>query len=82
MVLDLFEMLDLVGIRLRLVFVSVDVEVVRRKLVLLEIVVEDSCIGLFLVIDENYVIVKMDSQFEDLGYCVFNKYIVLLLLFV
>lgn len=61
MVFDLFEMLDLAGIRLRLVFVSVDVEVVRRKLVFLEIVVEESSIGLFFVIDENYVIVKTDS---------------------
>nr|XP_035161428.2 microtubule-associated protein 2 isoform X15 [Callithrix jacchus] len=73
---DLPEMLDLAGTRSRLASVSADAEVARRKSVPSEMVVEDSRTGLPPVTDENHVIVKTDSQLEDLGYCVFNKYTV------
>uniref|UniRef100_U3E6P5 Microtubule-associated protein n=1 Tax=Callithrix jacchus TaxID=9483 RepID=U3E6P5_CALJA len=73
---DLPEMLDLAGTRSRLASVSADAEVARRKSVPSEMVVEDSRTGLPPVNDENHVIVKTDSQLEDLGYCVFNKYTV------
>ncbi|KAL4840843.1 hypothetical protein H8958_011667 [Nasalis larvatus] len=73
---DLPEMLDLAGTRSRLASVSADAEVARRKSVPSETVVEDSRTGLPQVTDENHVIVKTDSQLEDLGYCVFNKYTV------
>ncbi|XP_023392042.1 microtubule-associated protein 2 isoform X8 [Pteropus vampyrus] len=73
---DLPEMLDLAGTRSRLASVSADVEVARRKSVPSETVVEESTTGLPPVTDENHVIVKTDSQLEDLGYCVFNKYTV------
>ncbi|XP_019061869.1 microtubule-associated protein 2 isoform X6 [Fukomys damarensis] len=73
---DLPEMLDLAGTRSRLASVSADVEVARRKSVPSETVVEESSTGLPPVTDENHVIVKTDSQLEDLGYCVFNKYTV------
>ncbi|XP_064229140.1 microtubule-associated protein 2 isoform X20 [Aotus nancymaae] len=73
---DLPEMLDLAGTRSRLASVSADAEVARRKSVPSETVVEDSRTGLPPVTDENHVIVKTDSQLEDLGYCVFNKYTV------
>ncbi|XP_013839899.1 microtubule-associated protein 2 isoform X9 [Sus scrofa] len=73
---DLPEMLDLAGTRSRLASVSADAEVARRKSVPSETVVEESSTGLPPVTDENHVIVKTDSQLEDLGYCVFNKYTV------
>nr|XP_008257300.1 microtubule-associated protein 2 isoform X28 [Oryctolagus cuniculus] len=73
---DLPEMLDLAGTRSRLASVSADAEVARRKSVPSETVVEESSTGLPPVMDENHVIVKTDSQLEDLGYCVFNKYTV------
>ncbi|XP_047576887.1 microtubule-associated protein 2 isoform X11 [Lutra lutra] len=73
---DLPEMLDLAGTRSRLASVSTDAEVARRKSVPSETVVEASVTGLPPVTDENHVIVKTDSQLEDLGYCVFNKYTV------
>ncbi|XP_044097411.1 microtubule-associated protein 2 isoform X4 [Neovison vison] len=73
---DLPEMLDLAGTRSRLASVSADAEVARRKSVPSETVVEESVTGLPPVTDENHVIVKTDSQLEDLGYCVFNKYTV------
>ncbi|XP_011821913.1 PREDICTED: microtubule-associated protein 2 isoform X2 [Mandrillus leucophaeus] len=73
---DLPEMLDLAGTRSRLASVSADAEVARRKSVPSETVVEDTRTGLPPVTDENHVIVKTDSQLEDLGYCVFNKYTV------
>ncbi|KAM9249689.1 microtubule-associated protein 2 isoform 1-T1 [Dugong dugon] len=72
---DLPEMLDLAGTRSRLASVSADAEVARRKSVPSETVIEEST-GLPPVTDENHVIVKTDSQLEDLGYCVFNKYTV------
>ncbi|XP_058441191.1 microtubule-associated protein 2 isoform X10 [Marmota monax] len=73
---DLPEMLDLAGTRSRLASVSADAEVARRKSVPSETVVEESSTGLPSVTDENHVVVKTDSQLEDLGYCVFNKYTV------
>ncbi|XP_070314680.1 microtubule-associated protein 2 isoform X16 [Odocoileus virginianus] len=73
---DLPEMLDLAGTRSRLASVSADTEVARRKSVPSETVVEESGTGLPPVTDENHIIVKTDSQLEDLGYCVFNKYTV------
>ncbi|NIG58079.1 microtubule-associated protein 2 isoform X1 [Pontoporia blainvillei] len=73
---DLPEMLDLAGTRSRLASVSADAEVARRKSVPSETVVEESSTGFPPVTDENHVIVKTDSQLEDLGYCVFNKYTV------
>lgn len=73
---DLPEMLDLAGTRSRLASVSADAEVARRKSVPSETVVEESRTGLPPVGDENHIIVKTDSQLEDLGYCVFNKYTV------
>ncbi|XP_044934623.1 microtubule-associated protein 2 isoform X14 [Mustela putorius furo] len=73
---DLPEMLDLAGTRSRLASVSADAEVARRKSVPSETVVEESVTGLPPVTDENHVIVKTESQLEDLGYCVFNKYTV------
>ncbi|XP_059747379.1 microtubule-associated protein 2 isoform X21 [Bos taurus] len=73
---DLPEMLDLAGTRSRLASVSADTDVARRKSVPSETVVEESSTGLPPVTDENHIIVKTDSQLEDLGYCVFNKYTV------
>ncbi|XP_053453379.1 microtubule-associated protein 2 isoform X5 [Nycticebus coucang] len=73
---DLPEMLDLAGTRSRLASVSADAEVARRKSVPSETVVEESSTGLPPVTDENHIAVKTDSQLEDLGYCVFNKYTV------
>ncbi|KAM6178650.1 microtubule-associated protein 2 isoform 3-T3 [Rhynchocyon petersi] len=73
---DLPEMLDLAGTRSRLASVSADTEVARRKSVPSETVIEESCTGLPPVTGENHAIVKTDSQLEDLGYCVFNKYTV------
>ncbi|XP_006872795.1 PREDICTED: microtubule-associated protein 2-like isoform X1 [Chrysochloris asiatica] len=73
---DLPEMLDLAGTRSRLASVSADAEVARKKSIPSETVIEESCTGLPPVSGENHVIVKTDSQLEDLGYCVFNKYTV------
>ncbi|OBS75179.1 hypothetical protein A6R68_14283, partial [Neotoma lepida] len=73
---DLPEMLDLAGTRSRLASVSADAEVARRKSVPSEAVVAESSTGLPPVADENQGTVKPDSQLEDMGYCVFNKYTV------
>ncbi|XP_055472440.1 microtubule-associated protein 2 isoform X14 [Psammomys obesus] len=73
---DLPEMLDLAGTRSRLASVSAEAEVARRKSVPSEAVVAESSTGLPPVTDENQVTVKPDSQLEDMGYCVFNKYTV------
>ncbi|XP_008844449.1 microtubule-associated protein 2 isoform X11 [Nannospalax galili] len=73
---DLPEMLDLAGTRSRLASVSADAEVARRKSVPSEAVVAESSTGLPPVTDESHTVVKPDSQLEDLGYCVFNKYTV------
>ncbi|XP_027729555.1 microtubule-associated protein 2 isoform X1 [Vombatus ursinus] len=73
---DLPEMLDLAGTRSRLASVSADAEVARRKSVPSETLLEESSTGLTTLTDENHVATKADSQLEDLGYCVFNKYTV------
>ncbi|XP_063122803.1 microtubule-associated protein 2 isoform X19 [Rattus norvegicus] len=72
---DLPEMLDLAGTRSRLASVSADAEVARRKSVPSEAVVAESSTGLPPVADDSQP-VKPDSQLEDMGYCVFNKYTV------
>ncbi|XP_066045572.1 microtubule-associated protein 2 isoform X12 [Chamaea fasciata] len=73
---DLPEMLDLAGTRSRLASVSADAEVAQKKSVPSDTVVEDSSTALPPVTNENHVILKAESQLEDLGYCVFNKYTV------
>ncbi|XP_030436042.1 microtubule-associated protein 2 isoform X6 [Gopherus evgoodei] len=73
---DLPEMLDLAGTRSRLASVSADTEVSRRKSVPSDAAVEDSGASLPPVTDENHITLKAESQLEDLGYCVFNKYTV------
>ncbi|XP_077775792.1 microtubule-associated protein 2 isoform X31 [Podarcis muralis] len=73
---DLPEMLDLAGTRSREASVSADAEVVHRKSDPSEAVVEDSGVAQLLMADENHMTLKADSQLEDLGYCVFNKYTV------
>ncbi|XP_062434241.1 microtubule-associated protein 2 isoform X2 [Rhea pennata] len=73
---DLPEMLDLAGTRSRLASVSADAEVVQKKSVPSDTVVEDTGTALPPVTDENHVTLKAESQLEDLGYCVFNKYTV------
>uniref|UniRef100_A0A8D2N2Q6 Microtubule-associated protein n=1 Tax=Zonotrichia albicollis TaxID=44394 RepID=A0A8D2N2Q6_ZONAL len=73
---DLPEMLDLAGTRSRLASVSADAEVAQKKPVPSDTVVEDSSTTLPPVTNENHVILKAESQLEDLGYCVFNKYTV------
>ncbi|XP_031460240.1 microtubule-associated protein 2 isoform X5 [Phasianus colchicus] len=73
---DLPEMLDLAGTRSRVASVSADAEVAQKKSVPSDAVVEDSSTALASVTDENHVTLKAESQLEDLGYCVFNKYTV------
>ncbi|XP_063256202.1 microtubule-associated protein 2 isoform X1 [Prinia subflava] len=73
---DLPEMLDLAGTRSRLASVSADAEVAQKKSVPSDTVAEDSSTALPPVTNENHVILKAESQLEDLGYCVFNKYTV------
>ncbi|KAM6077336.1 microtubule-associated protein 2 isoform 3-T3 [Theristicus caerulescens] len=73
---DLPEMLDLAGTRSRLASVSADAEMAQKKSVPSDTVVEDSSTALPPVTDENHVTLKAESQLEDLGYCVFNKYTV------
>nr|XP_047914224.1 microtubule-associated protein 2 isoform X14 [Anser cygnoides] len=73
---DLPEMLDLAGTRSRLASVSADAEAAQKKSVPSDTVLEDSSAALPPVTDENHVTLKAESQLEDLGYCVFNKYTV------
>ncbi|NWH79956.1 MTAP2 protein, partial [Piaya cayana] len=74
---DLPEMLDLAGTRSRLASVSADAEAAQKKSVPSDAVVEDSSTAaLPPATDENHVTLKAESQLEDLGYCVFNKYTV------
>ncbi|XP_065607342.1 microtubule-associated protein 2 isoform X5 [Cyrtonyx montezumae] len=73
---DLPEMLDLAGTRSRVASVSADAEAAQKKSVPSDAVVEDSSTALASVTDENHVTLKAESQLEDLGYCVFNKYTV------
>ncbi|XP_058696399.1 microtubule-associated protein 2 isoform X2 [Poecile atricapillus] len=73
---DLPEMLDLAGTRSRLASVSADAEGAQKKSAPTDTVVGDSSTALPPVTNENHVILKAESQLEDLGYCVFNKYTV------
>uniref|UniRef100_A0A8C0UIP3 Microtubule-associated protein n=1 Tax=Cyanistes caeruleus TaxID=156563 RepID=A0A8C0UIP3_CYACU len=73
---DLPEMLDLAGTRSRLASVSADAEGAQKKSAPSDTVVEDSSTALPPMTNENHVILKAESQLEDLGYCVFNKYTV------
>ncbi|XP_021254013.1 microtubule-associated protein 2 isoform X2 [Numida meleagris] len=73
---DLPEMLDLAGTRSRVASVSADAEVAQKKSIPSDAGVEDSSTALPSVTDENHVTLKAESQLEDLGYCVFNKYTV------
>ncbi|KAM7152951.1 microtubule-associated protein 2 isoform 3-T3 [Macrochelys suwanniensis] len=73
---DLPEMLDLAGTRSRLASVSADTEVARKQSVPSDAAVEDNGASLPPLTDENHITLKAESQLEDLGYCVFNKYTV------
>ncbi|XP_061463834.1 microtubule-associated protein 2 isoform X4 [Rhineura floridana] len=73
---DLPEMLDLAGTRSRQASVSTDTELVHRKSIPSEAVLEESSMTQHFMADENHMTLKADSQLEDLGYCVFNKYTV------
>ncbi|XP_077174901.1 microtubule-associated protein 2-like isoform X2 [Paroedura picta] len=73
---DLPEMLDLAGTRSRLASVSAEAEGAQRKPASSEAVGEDIGATQHLIADENHMTLKADSQLEDLGYCVFNKYTV------
>ncbi|XP_048340929.1 microtubule-associated protein 2 isoform X2 [Sphaerodactylus townsendi] len=73
---DLPEMLDLAGTRSRLASMSADTEAAQKQSVSPEAVAEDSGASQHLIADENHMSLKADSQLEDLGYCVFNKYTV------
>ncbi|XP_067326376.1 microtubule-associated protein 2 isoform X7 [Anolis sagrei] len=73
---DLPEMLDLAGTRSRLTSVSTEAEGGQSKSIPSEGLVEDSSAAQHLMKDENHMTLKADSQLEDLGYCVFNKYTV------
>ncbi|XP_030066699.1 microtubule-associated protein 2 [Microcaecilia unicolor] len=74
---DLPEMLDLAGTRSGLSSVNVDADIAGgRKSIPSEIVIEESS-GLHPpILEENQLLTKTDSQLEELGYCVFNKYTV------
>ncbi|XP_062817522.1 microtubule-associated protein 2 isoform X23 [Anolis carolinensis] len=73
---DLPEMLDLAGTRSRLASASTEAEGAQSKSILSEGPEEDSSTTQHLMKDENHMTLKADSQLEDLGYCVFNKYTV------
>lgn len=73
---DLPEMLDLAGTRSRLASVGTEAEEAQRKSIPSETGVEDSSAIHHLMMDDNHMTLKADSQLEDLGYCVFNKYTV------
>ncbi|KAM3852688.1 microtubule-associated protein 2 isoform 2-T2 [Vipera latastei] len=73
---DLPEMLDLAGTRSRVASVSADTEVAQQKSVPSEVVIEDRSTVQQRMTGENHMTLKADSQIEDLGYCVFNKYTV------
>ncbi|XP_063285999.1 microtubule-associated protein 2 isoform X4 [Pelobates fuscus] len=74
---DLPEMLDLTGSRSRLDSGSGESEAARRKSEASEIIIDESAvIQQAIVHDTSQLLVKTDSQQEELGYCVFNKYTV------
>nr|XP_033800462.1 microtubule-associated protein 2 isoform X4 [Geotrypetes seraphini] len=74
---DLPEMLDLAGTRSGLSSVNTDADDADgRKSIPSEIIIEESS-GLHPPIpEETQLLTKTDSQLEELGYCVFNKYTV------
>ncbi|KAM4698702.1 LOW QUALITY PROTEIN: microtubule-associated protein 2-like [Rhinophrynus dorsalis] len=74
---DLPEMLDLTGSRSRLDSGSADSDATRRKSEVSEVIIDESgVIQQESVIEGSHLLVKTDSQQEELGYCVFNKYTV------
>ncbi|XP_041433574.1 microtubule associated protein 2 S homeolog isoform X3 [Xenopus laevis] len=74
---DLPEMLDLTGSRSRLDSVNADSEATRRNSGTSEIVIDESCVFQQTTATEgSNLLAKTDSQQEELGYCVFNKYTV------
>ncbi|XP_056391249.1 microtubule-associated protein 2 isoform X3 [Hyla sarda] len=74
---DLPEMLDLTGPRSRLDSGSAESEATRRKSSSSEIIIDESNISQQAsIIEGSHLLVKTDSQQEELGYCVFNKYTV------
>ncbi|XP_073407689.1 microtubule-associated protein 2 isoform X2 [Dendrobates tinctorius] len=74
---DLPEMLDLTGPRSRLDSGSTESDAARRKSASSEITIDESnVIQQATVIEGSSLLVKTDSQQEELGYCVFNKYTV------
>ncbi|XP_073489615.1 microtubule-associated protein 2 isoform X13 [Aquarana catesbeiana] len=74
---DLPEMLDLTKPRSRLDSDSAEVDVARRKSGASEIIIDEgSVLQQASVIEGSSLLVKTDSQQEELGYCVFNKYTV------
>ncbi|XP_077128297.1 microtubule-associated protein 2 isoform X10 [Ranitomeya variabilis] len=74
---DLPEMLDLTGPRSRLDSGSTESDAARRKSASSEITIDESNVSQqATVIEGTNLLVKTDSQQEELGYCVFNKYTV------
>ncbi|KAM8933910.1 microtubule-associated protein 2 isoform 2-T2 [Pelodytes ibericus] len=74
---DLPEMLDLTGSRSRLDSGSGDSDAARRKSGASEIIIyESGVIEHATDLEGSHLLVKTDSQQEELGYCVFNKYTV------
>ncbi|XP_075463273.1 microtubule-associated protein 2 isoform X3 [Ascaphus truei] len=74
---DLPEMLDLAGSCSRLDSGSADSDAARRTSGAYEVIIDESgVIQQASVMEGNQLLVKTDSQQEELGYCVFNKYTV------
>ncbi|XP_040213363.1 microtubule-associated protein 2 isoform X3 [Rana temporaria] len=74
---DLPEMLDLTKPRSRLDSGSAEVDVARRKSGASDIIIDEgSVLQQASLIEGSSLLVKTDSQQEELGYCVFNKYTV------
>ncbi|XP_063789196.1 microtubule-associated protein 2 isoform X3 [Pseudophryne corroboree] len=74
---DLPEMLDLTGSRARLDSGSADSDAARRISATSDIIIDESYVIQHTSMSEgSSLLVKTDSQQEELGYCVFNKYTV------
>ncbi|KAM9305630.1 microtubule-associated protein 2 [Gastrophryne carolinensis] len=74
---DLPEMLDLTQPRSRLDSGSAEADISRRKSEASDIIIDEgNVIQQSSIIEGNSLLVKTDSQQEELGYCVFNKYTV------
>ncbi|KAM4626426.1 microtubule-associated protein 2 isoform 1-T2 [Discoglossus pictus] len=74
---DLPEMLDLTGSRARLDSGSADTDAARRKSGTSEVIIDESGVIQEVSVTEDInLLMKADSQQEELGYCVFNKYTV------